>query len=219
MPKSKRAKIVHLTKTKKKGREKGDAFIEEVRDCVDEFSNIFLFEVENMRNAAFKALRTKWTDSRFMIGRNKLIMIALGTNKEDEYRDGISDLAKNITGDRGLLFTNKDMKSVTSFFKEFKEPQYARAGCIAARKFDVPAGELKGLPVSMEPQLRKLGLPIRIQKGKLVVAIETTICEAGNALTVEQCKILEMFETKMVSFRINILGCYADEKFARISSD
>mmetsp|Transcript_27321 Transcript_27321/g.43951 ORF Transcript_27321/g.43951 Transcript_27321/m.43951 type:complete len:222 (+) Transcript_27321:19-684(+) len=220
MPKSKRAKLVHLTKTKKKGRSKGDALIEEVRDSVDEFSNIFLFEVENMRNAAFKEIRVQWNNSRFMIGRNKLMMVALGVDEENEYRTGLSYLAKKITGDCGLLFSNRDEKAVTEFFSEYKQAQFARAGSKATRKFVVSAGEVPGhLPVSMEPQLRRLGLPVRIQKGKLEIAADTTVCEEGAKLTAEQCKILEMFDQKMAVFRIKLLGCYSDssEKFLEYS--
>uniref|UniRef100_A0A6U3AJ90 Ribosome assembly factor mrt4 n=1 Tax=Lotharella globosa TaxID=91324 RepID=A0A6U3AJ90_9EUKA len=218
MPKSKRAKIVHLTRVKKKGREKGDKLIEEVRDLVDEFSHIYLYQVENMRNSAFKDLRILWPHSRFIFGRNKLMMVALGVDEEDEYRTGLAQLAKGITGTCGLLFTNRESKEVRKYFAEFREPQYARTGCIATKKFVIKPGLLPGLPVSMEPQLRKKGLPVRIQKGKLELVTETVVCKEGTNLTPEQCSILEMFEVKMVDFRINILGCYTDEKYVSFQS-
>mmetsp|Transcript_31981 Transcript_31981/g.56152 ORF Transcript_31981/g.56152 Transcript_31981/m.56152 type:complete len:217 (-) Transcript_31981:84-734(-) len=216
MPKSKRAKLVHLTKTKKKGKAKGDAFIDEVRDLVDEFSNIFLFKTENMRNSALKELRSTFASSRFLIGRNKLMMVALGVDEESEYRSGVSGLAQKISGECGLLFTNMETKEVKKYFDDFKVSQFARAGNTATRKMTIPPGELPGLPVSMEPQLRRLGLPVRIKKGKLELAAETTVCEAGDSLSGEQCKVLEMFQEKMVSFRIHIVGCYSDEKFTQI---
>mmetsp|Transcript_5460 Transcript_5460/g.13302 ORF Transcript_5460/g.13302 Transcript_5460/m.13302 type:complete len:231 (-) Transcript_5460:214-906(-) len=222
MPKSKRAKIVHLTKAKKKGRQRGDALIEEIRDSVDEFSNIFLFEVENMRNAALKDLRIQWKDSRFFIGRNKLMIVALGKDEEDEFRTGLSELANRVSGNCGLLFSNRDAKEVCRYFKDYKVPQFAKSGCSAPRKYTLSPRVLEGLPVSMEPQLRALGLPVRIKTGKLEIAVETTVCQEGAKLTPEQCKILEMFEEKMVNFRVKILGCYSEEKythFGGVSSD
>eukprot|EP00468_Gymnochlora_sp_CCMP2014_P005143 CAMPEP_0167754128 /NCGR_PEP_ID=MMETSP0110_2-20121227/8097_1 /TAXON_ID=629695 /ORGANISM="Gymnochlora sp., Strain CCMP2014" /LENGTH=245 /DNA_ID=CAMNT_0007639971 /DNA_START=2133 /DNA_END=2870 /DNA_ORIENTATION=- len=220
MPKSKRAKIVHLTKVKKKGRGKGDAFIEEVRDMVDEYSYIYLFSLENQRNAALKNLRILWKNSRFMIGRNKLMAVALGVDENSEFRTGLGELGQRLKGECGLLFTDKETKQVRKYFREFKESQFARSGTTAPRKETLPAGPLdENWPVSMEPQLRKLGLPVRINKGKLFLATETQVCAAGDTLTPEQCKILELFNKKMVSFRVHILGVYNDEKFSDFSQE
>jgi len=46
------------------------------------------------------------------------------------------------------------------------------------------------MPVTMEPTLRKLGLPVRLLDGKIVLPAECVVCKAGDALTPEQCKIL-----------------------------
>ena len=170
-----------------------------------------------MRNTAFKKLRVLWGTSRFLIGRNKLTMVALGRDKESEYREGLSGLAQEIEGNCGLLFTNREAKDVRSYFEDFKQPQFARSGCIANRKFVVQPQVIAGAPVSMEPQLRKLGLPVRIKKGKIEIIAETTVCEKGSTLSQEQCKILELFKEKMVSFKIDIIGSYTNstEKYTR----
>jgi len=59
MPKSKRAKVVPLTQTKKKTRDNKEKLVGLVRDCVDEFSCAYVFRYENMRNATLKELRDK----------------------------------------------------------------------------------------------------------------------------------------------------------------
>ncbi len=207
---------MHLTQVKKKGRALGDKVIDEVRDLVDEYSNVYLFQVQNMRNAVFKKLRALWSTSRFFIGRNKLLSVALGRSEDSEYRPGLSALATRLRGERGLLFTNKDAKAVKRYFSEFKEPQFARAGCEAPRRYTIPPMELTGRPVSMEPQLRRLGLPVRVKKGKIVLIQETVVCDKGDTLTAEQCKILELFGEKMVDFRVEVLGYYSDEKYSEL---
>lgn len=49
------------------------------------------------------------------------------------------------------------------------------------------------MPVTMEPTLRKLGLPVRLIDGKIMLPGDCQVCKAGDALSPEQCKILVHF--------------------------
>jgi 5S rRNA maturation endonuclease (ribonuclease M5) len=64
MPKSKRAKVVHLTKTDKKGKELSQKLFANVQEAADNFEHIFVFSVENMRNSYLKEVRAEFSDSR-----------------------------------------------------------------------------------------------------------------------------------------------------------
>lgn len=66
MPKSKRAKVVHLTKVNKKGKELSLKLFANVRECLDQYQYCFVFSVENMRNTYLKDVRTELGDSRFV---------------------------------------------------------------------------------------------------------------------------------------------------------
>jgi hypothetical protein len=65
MPKSKRAKVVHLTKTDKKGKELSLKLFANVQEAADNFQHIFVFSVENMRNSYLKEVRGEFADSRY----------------------------------------------------------------------------------------------------------------------------------------------------------
>ena len=58
MPKSKRERKITLSKTAKKGRDRKGAILEEVRGCVDEYTNLFVFSAQSMRNTALQDVRT-----------------------------------------------------------------------------------------------------------------------------------------------------------------
>ena len=66
MPKSKRAKVVHLTKTDKKGKELSQKLFANVQEAADNFEHIFVFAVENMRNSYLKEVRAEFSDSRYV---------------------------------------------------------------------------------------------------------------------------------------------------------
>jgi hypothetical protein len=66
MPKSKRAKVVHLTQTDKKGKELSQKLFANVQEAADNFQHIFVFSVENMRNSYLKEVRAEFSDSRYV---------------------------------------------------------------------------------------------------------------------------------------------------------
>lgn len=66
MPKSKRAKVVHLTKVDKKGKELTLKLFANVRECLDQYQYCFVFSVENMRNTYLKDVRNQLPDCRFV---------------------------------------------------------------------------------------------------------------------------------------------------------
>lgn len=68
MPKSKRQKVVHLTKTDKKGKELSLKLFANVQEAADNFEHIFVFAVENMRNSYLKEVRQEFADSRYVCG-------------------------------------------------------------------------------------------------------------------------------------------------------
>lgn len=64
MPKSKRAKVVHLSKVDKKGKELTLKLFANVQESVDQYQYIYVFSVENMRNTYLKQVRAELSDSR-----------------------------------------------------------------------------------------------------------------------------------------------------------
>ena len=82
-----------LTNTRKKGLERKASLLQDVRDCCDQYSNLYVFSVENMRNSKLKDVRTEWKHSRFFLGKNRVMQLALGNDEAQEYKDGLHKIA------------------------------------------------------------------------------------------------------------------------------
>ncbi|KAF2260173.1 mRNA turnover protein-like protein 4 [Lojkania enalia] len=221
MPKSKRAKVVHLSKTDKKGKELSERLFANVQEAADNFAFVFVFSVENMRNSYLKEVRAKFSDSRIFFGKTKVMAKALGQTPAEEHLPNLSELTAHLTGNVGLFFTNRDPKDVLEYFASYSQTDFARAGIQATQTFIVPAGVVcsRGgeipteddmpIPHSLEVTLRKWGMPTRLMKGKVMLDSDYTICKEGETLNSHQTALLKQFGVAMADFRIDMKAYYS----------
>ena len=74
MPKSKRNKVVALTKVKKKGRTAKEELVEKIQEGLNEYKNAYIVGFENIRAGPFKLMAHHMrADSRFFLGKNKVM--------------------------------------------------------------------------------------------------------------------------------------------------
>ncbi|KAE8356712.1 ribosomal protein L10-domain-containing protein [Aspergillus coremiiformis] len=220
MPRSKRARVVHETKTAKKShKEQTRRLYANIRECVEKYDHLFVFGVDNMRNTYLKDVRAEFADSRLFFGKTKVMAVALGQNPESEAATNLHKLSPCLTGAVGLLFTSRDPESVTSYFDSFRPLDFARAGTVSTRSFSIPnglvysrAGEIPASedePVShtIEPELRKLGIPTRLVKGKVMLELTDgqegfPVCREGEVLDSRQTTLLKMFGIAIAEFHV-----------------
>ncbi|OWR54022.1 mRNA turnover protein 4 homolog [Danaus plexippus] len=207
MPKSKRDKKVSLTKTNKKGLLLKQKTIDEIRNSLSKYEHIFLFTVDNMRNTKLKDLRNEWKDSRFFFGKNKVMAVALGRQKTDEVEDQLNQISKRLKGQCGLLMTNRDVPDVLEWFKNLEATEFARSGFIATKDVILPQGPLPDFSHTIEPHLRRLGLPTSLERGVINLIKEYQVCKKGSALTPEQASILKLLGIQMAQFKI-VIKCH-----------
>jgi mRNA turnover protein 4 len=166
MPRSKRAKVVSLTKaTPKKAKEFRQGKVELLRDAVEEYENVFVFSFTNMRESKLKEVRMDWKESRIYLGKNRVAQVALGRTEEEEIRDNIRFVSERLTGDVGLIFTNREKDDVVKYFGSFSHPDYAKAGMVPQKDVLLKPGKLS-FPVGMLDQLRKLGMVVEVDDTK-----------------------------------------------------
>lgn len=164
MPRSKRNKVVSLTKVKKKGRSGKEEIVESIQQALTNFKRCFVLSFENMRTGPFKKLQSSMRGSKFFIGKNKVVQVALGRSPEEESGDNTHLLSKYMRGQVCLLFTNRTEKEIQTFLDEHHEPDYAKAGTKATYTVFLQKGleSLADKGHGMEPYLRQLGLPTKL---------------------------------------------------------
>ncbi|XP_066256489.1 mRNA turnover protein 4 homolog [Euwallacea similis] len=219
MPKSKRDKKISLTKTSKKGLALKQKIVDDVRNCVQKYQSIYLFTFKNMRNEKMKEVREQWKPSRFFFGKNKVISIGLGRTEEEEVEEGLHKLSESMKGQCALLFTDSTKQEVTEWFDDYAVEDFARSGFKSTQTVILNEGPLKQFSHAIEPYLRQLGMPTKLDRGMVTLIKDFEVCKEGSILTPERAKILELLEHRLATFKLILRARWSKEGgFEKISS-
>lgn len=230
MPQSRRNRIIHNSKTHKNRKELVRRLAANVQEAAQQYNYVWVFGVENIRNNFLKQVRSDLDDSRIMMGKTKVMMVGLGQTAETECVPGVSALGPYVKGEMGLLFTNREPSEIEEYFQDSLNLDYARSGTTATQEIIIPPGQLHTmygvdggeedpLPIQIEPTLRKLGIPTRIVKGKVVLeerpegAMDDDeegylVCREGDTLDSRQTNILKILGVRMSEFKIDLKAVF-----------
>ncbi|XP_058466392.1 mRNA turnover protein 4 homolog [Malaya genurostris] len=216
MPKSKRDKKVSLTKTERKGLSNKQQIIEDIQECRQKYANIFLFSVQNMRNTKLKDIRTAWKNSRFFFGKNRVMQLGLNFVSDDGEDDpklgkDLEQLREQMVGQCGLLFTSETKETVLDWFDSYSADEFARSGFQATKTVRLKEGPLEEFSHAIEPHLRSLGMPTKLERGIVTLYKDFTVCEKGKLLTPEQARILKLLGKPMAKFKVVVNCCCTKE--------
>lgn len=88
------------------------------------------------------------------------------------------------------MFTNRNLKELREFFDTYAEDDFARSGFETPVAVTLDAGLLDFFPHTMLEPLRKLGLPVVLERGVIRLTEDYNVCSEGDVLTPEQTQIL-----------------------------
>eukprot|EP01057_Protomagalhaensia_wolfi_P000477 Protomagalhaensia_wolfi_Nauph_80__476@NODE_1267_length_1622_cov_400_415666_g976_i0_p1_GENE_NODE_1267_length_1622_cov_400_415666_g976_i0NODE_1267_length_1622_cov_400_415666_g976_i0_p1_ORF_typecomplete_len230_score60_34RL10P_insert/PF17777_1/2_1e19Ribosomal_L10/PF00466_20/7_7e17Ribosomal_L10/PF00466_20/7_7e02Lactamase_B_5/PF14597_6/0_04_NODE_1267_length_1622_cov_400_415666_g976_i07171406 len=192
MPKAKRARVVNFTKVAKKGKEHKAAQISKIQENLATTKYAHVITIQNSSSEILQQVRQTLKPGQLINCKWRLIRVALGQSPESAIEDNIWKLAALVTGDCALLLTNENAKTVKEKLAQHTTPRYALAGTPATETVTLAAGAetFQGFTSSMEPMLRKLGLPTLLKDGQILLIGDYTVCKEGEPLSVNAAKIL-----------------------------
>ena len=218
MPRSKRSRKSALTQVKAKVSSDKIELVDKVREAIDTYNSVYALSFQELRSNQLQSVRVEFRDSRLFFGKNKILQLALGHGDEDEYRDNLRHLSELVSGNVGLLATNRTKAEVLRWFESFEVDDFAKQGFVPSGDLVLEAGPLAQFAVSMCPALRKLGLSLHVDAGTLRLLADFTVTKRGKALSAEQAKMLVHLGIKLVKFQAKVLGKWEDGSYEELES-
>jgi len=125
MPKSKRNKIVHLTKVKKKGKDHKEDLMKQVEQYIATFRRVFVFDFDQTKSDRIMNLRMRLKEyGRIFAGKNAVVIStfkSIGSKTNTDYED----LLKQVTGHRGLLFADIECDKLVELLDR-EQPEFCK---------------------------------------------------------------------------------------------
>lgn len=114
MPKSKRNKIVHLTKVKKKGKDHKEDMAKNLETYLAQYKRVYVFDFEATKSDRIMLFRNWMKEhGRVFAGKNKVstsTFESYGKKTNTKY----DNLIEQIKGHKGLLFTDMEPEEFVS---------------------------------------------------------------------------------------------------------
>lgn len=184
---------------------------EEVNDIKGLISNHKVVAMANLADIPapqLQKMRRNLKDNALIkMSRKTLMNLALN----DSDKSNINSLSEHMEGQPALIFTDMNPFRLYKILEESKTQAPAKAGNIAPADIVVPKGDTAFPPGPMLGELQKIGIPAKIDKGKIVITKDQKVVEAGEKITGSVASILTRLEIYPMEVGIDLKAAYEDQ--------
>jgi large subunit ribosomal protein L10 len=170
--------------------------IDEINHLIELFNtykSIAVIEVAHINDMQIQSMRKLLRNKAvFRMSKKSLQLLAIEQFKKDSKKKNLDELAKHITGQSSLVFTNLDLFELKKIFLENEWMVPAKPNEVTPVDIWVPAGDT-GLPTGqvISELNMTLRLPTRIMNDTIHIREDTRTHEAGDLVTVKQAAVLK----------------------------
>jgi large subunit ribosomal protein L10 len=129
----------------------------------------------------------------------------------DSGKENIVALEEYMEGQPAMIFTNMNPFKLYKILESSKTAAPAKAGSIAPEDIVVPKGDTAFKPGPILGELQKIGIPAKIEKGKIVITSDKTIVAAGESIPRDVASILTRLEIFPLEVGIDLRAAYEDQ--------
>ncbi|WP_297486658.1 50S ribosomal protein L10 [Thermococcus sp.] len=196
--------MAHVAEWKKKE-------VEELAEIVKSYPVVALVDVAGVPAYPLSRMRDKLRGKALLrVSRNTLIELAIKKAAKDLGKPELEKLLDYIQGGAGILATEMNPFKLYKLLEESKTPAPAKAGVPVPHDVTIPAGPTSIAPGPLVGEMQALGIPARIEKGKVSIQKDYTVLKAGEVITEQLARILNALGVEPLEVGLNLLAAYED---------
>ena len=185
---------------------------EEVNELKGLIESAEVVGVVNLLNIPARQLQEmrKTLAGKATIRLSKINLMKLALEDCDNEKANITGLSDFMEGQPALVCTDMNPFRLYKILEDSKTSAPAKAGATAPDDIVVPAGDTGFPPGPFLGDLQQIGVPAKIDKGKIVVSKDTVVVEAGEEVSKQVAAALTRMDIKPMEVGMDLKAVYED---------
>ena len=182
--------------------------VKELKNLIESHPVVGMADLSDIPAPQLQKMRQSLRGSaKLKMSRKTLMDLALN----DSGKTKVEALSNHMDGQPALIFTDMNPFKLYKILEGSKTPAPARAGSIAIDDIVVPKGDTGFMPGPILGELQKIGIPAKIEKGKIVITEDKTIVAEGEEISRDVASMLTRLDIYPMEVGIDLKAAYEDE--------
>ena len=181
----------------------------ELKGIIDKFDVIGIVDLMNIPAKQLQEMR-KSLKGKAVIRMSKKNLIDLAFEDCNAEKTNLVDLSEHMDGQVALIATEMNPFKLYKILEDSKTSAPAKPGTIAPEDIIVPEGDTGFEPGPFLGELQQVGIPAKIDKGKICVQKETVVVAAGEEVSKQVAATLSRMDINPMEVGIDLKAVYEE---------
>jgi large subunit ribosomal protein LP0 len=188
------------------GRAKKEAYFQKLEALLEEYSTIFIVNVDNVGSNQMHQIRAALRgEAVILMGKNTMVRKVLRSKMAEN--PAYEKLMNTVYGNVGFVFTKGDMKKVRDLITSNRVAAPAKAGAIAPVDVVIPASNT-GMGPEKTSFFQALGIATKIARGTIEIVSDVNLITAGTKVGASEAALLNMMSISPFTYGLTIISVY-----------
>ena len=183
--------------------------VNELKGLIDSAEVVGIVNLLNIPARQLQEMR-KTLAGKATIRLSKINLMKLALEDCDNEKANITELSDFMEGQPALVCTDMNPFRLYKILEDSKTSAPAKAGATAPDDIVVPAGDTGFPPGPFLGDLQQIGVPAKIDKGKIVVSKDTVVVKAGEEVSKQVAAALTRMDIKPMEVGMDLKAVYEE---------
>ena len=183
--------------------------VTELKGIIDKYDVVGIVDLMNIPAKQLQEMR-KSLKGKAVIRMSKKNLIDLALEDCNAEKTNIDDLSEHMDGQVALIATEMNPFKLYKILEDSKTSAPAKPGSIASDDIIVPEGDTGFEPGPFLGELQQVGIPAKIDKGKICVQKETVVVAAGEEVSKQVAATLSRMDINPMEVGMDLKAVYEE---------
>ncbi|WP_409199948.1 50S ribosomal protein L10 [Methanobrevibacter sp. DSM 116169] len=184
--------------------------VNEIKDLIGSYDVVGIVDLLNIPAKQLQEMR-KSLNGQAIIRMSKKNLIDLALEDCNKDKTNITDLSTHMNGQVAIIATEMNPFKLYKILENNKTAAPAKPGSIATEDIVIPKGDTGFEPGPFLGELQQIGIPAKIDKGKIVVNEDHVLVKEGEEVSKNVASTLSRMDINPMEVGIDLKAVYEDE--------